>query len=208
MGEYPPFETNPGQRPESTVSEHFQNCVNGPGVTVIRMINELQPSLPACSLFGITSNERDKLTRIIFLLALIAGFAPSFAQEFDRTLNHVTLVVSNFEESKTFYTELLGLEQIDAPWLPDNQMFLELGENLELHVGEVDGVEIMPNGFNHFAIAVDDFDAFLNYLKSEGVIYTSLGGGEDYFISTRPDNVRQTWISDPDGYWIEINDAN
>ena len=76
-------------------------------------------------------------------------------------LNHVTLVVSDFEDSKTFYTELLGLEQIDAPWLPDNQMFLSLGENLELHVGEVDGVEIMPNGFNHFAIAVDDFDLAL-----------------------------------------------
>ena len=87
-------------------------------------------------------------------------------------------------------------------------MFLALGENLELHIGEVDDVEISPNGFNHFAIAVDDFDAFLAHLKSEGVVYTRLGGGDDFFVSTRPDYVRQTWITDPDGYWIEINDAN
>ncbi len=147
------------------------------------------------------------MKRITLLLLLILGPATALAQDINRTLNHVTLVVSNFEESKTFYTELLGLEQIEAPWLPEKQMFLALGENLELHVGEVDGVKIEPNGFNHFAIAVDDFDGFLAYLKSEGVVYTRLGGGDDYFVSTRPDDVRQTWISDPDGYWIEINDA-
>ena len=142
------------------------------------------------------------------LLVLILASGISYAQEFGKTLNHVTVVVSDFEASKKFYTELLGLERIDAPWLPDRQMFLALGDGLELHVGEVEGVEIKPNGFNHFAIAVAEFDEFLNYLRSEGVVYTSLGGGEDYFVSTRPDNVRQTWITDPDGYWIEINDVN
>lgn len=146
--------------------------------------------------------------RILLLLTLIFGPAISLAQEVNRTLHHVTLVVSDFEESKTFYTDLLGLERIEASWLPDKQMFLALGENLELHVGEVDGVEIRPNKFNHFAISVDDFDAFLAYLKSRGIVFTSLGGGEDYLVSTRPDGVRQTWIADPDGYWIEINDAN
>lgn len=146
--------------------------------------------------------------RTLFVLALVFSLIPSYAQEVSRTLNHVTLVVSNFEESAAFYTDLLGLEQIDAAWLLEKQMFLALGDNLELHIGEVGGVEIKPNGFNHFAIAVDDFDAFLDHLKSEGVVYTRLGGGEDFFVSTRPDNVRQTWIADPDGYWIEINDAN
>jgi catechol 2,3-dioxygenase-like lactoylglutathione lyase family enzyme len=145
-------------------------------------------------------------TTLLLILIITAGF--SYAQDFGKTLNHVTVVVSDFNASKKFYTELLGLEQIDVPWLPDKQMFLALGEGLELHVGEVEGVEIKPNGFNHFAIAVADFDEFLNYLRSEGVVYTSLGGGEDYFISTRPDNVRQTWVRDPDGYWIEINDID
>ncbi len=26
-------------------------------------------------------------------------------------------------------------------------------------------------------------------------------------ITTRVDNVKQIWLQDPDGYWIEINDA-
>ena len=146
------------------------------------------------------------MRKTILLLILFLGAGISYAQDFVKTLNHVTVVVSDFNASKKFYTELLGLEQIDAPWLPDKQMFLALGEGLELHVGEVEGVEIKPNSFNHFAIAVADFDEFLNYLRSEGVVYTTLGGGDNYSISTRPDNVRQTWIRDPDGYWIEIND--
>ena len=148
------------------------------------------------------------MTRKMLLIVLVFASGFSQADDFGKTLNHVTVVVSDFAASKRFYTELLGLEQIDAPWLPDRQMFLALGEGLELHVGEVDGVEIKPNGFNHFAIAVAEFDEFLDYLRSEGIVYTSLGGGEDYFVSTRPDNVRQTWITDPDGYWIEINDVN
>lgn len=147
------------------------------------------------------------MIRMSLLVVLIVVSGLSHAQEFGKTLNHVTVVVSDFDASKAFYTETLGLEQIDAPWLPDRQMFLALGEGLELHVGEVEGVEIKPNGFNHFAIAVAEFDEFLDYLRSQGIIYTSLGGGEDYFVSTRPDNVRQTWITDPDGYWIEINDV-
>ena len=148
------------------------------------------------------------MIRMSLLVALIIVSGLSYAQDFGKSLNHVTVVVSDFEASKKFYTETLGLEQIDAPWLPDRQMFLALGEGLELHVGEVEGVEIKPNVFNHFAIAVTEFDEFLNYLRSLGIVYTSLGGGEDYFVSTRPDNVRQTWITDPDGYWIEINDVN
>ncbi|MEJ2299847.1 MAG: VOC family protein, partial [Woeseiaceae bacterium] len=96
-----------------------------------------------------------KRVTLLLVLFLWAGF--SYAQDFGKALNHVTLVVSDFDASKRFYTELLGLKQIDAPWLPDRQMFLSLGEGLELHVGEVEGVEIKPNSFNHFAIAIADF---------------------------------------------------
>ena len=128
------------------------------------------------------------------------------APEFSFSLQHTTVVVSDFEKSKEFYLGLLQLERIPADWLPENQMFVSAGGKLELHIGEVPGVEIEPSNFNHFAFSVNDFDGFLAYLKSKGVIYTSLGGGENYSVQKRPDGVRQTWIQDPDGYWIEFND--
>ena len=126
--------------------------------------------------------------------------------EFSFTLQHTTVVVSDFQKSRDFYLGLLQLKEVPTDFLPENQMFVSAGGNLELHVGEVPGVEIEPSNFNHFALSVSDFDGFLAYLKDKGVIYTSLGGGEDYFVQTRADGVRQTWIQDPDGYWVEFND--
>lgn len=122
------------------------------------------------------------------------------------TLQHTTLVVSDFSKSKHFYTELLGFSELEAPWLPNNQMFIALGDNLELHMGEVAGVAINPSTFNHFAFSVADLDAFLSYLKLNGIVYQSLGGGNEYSVYTRPDGVRQTFFQDPDGYWLEVND--
>ena len=134
--------------------------------------------------------------------------ANTFAESFNLTLQHTTLVVSDFSVSRKFYTEVLGLPELNADWLPEKQMFLSLGNNLELHVGEVPGVEIVPSEFNHFAISTNDLDSYLEYLNSKGVQHYSLGGSEKHFIQERPDGVRQTFIQDPDGYWIEINDAN
>lgn len=122
------------------------------------------------------------------------------------TLQHTTIVVSNFSESRKFYLDLLKLEEIKQEFLPKNQMFISAGENLELHVGEVPGVEIKPSNFNHFALTSNNFDEFLEYLKESGIVYKSLGGEKEYYIQRRPDGVRQTFIQDPDGYWIEIND--
>ncbi len=52
-------------------------------------------------------------TTLLLIFILCSGF--SYAQDFGKTINHVTIVVSDFDASKKFYTELLGLEQIDAP---------------------------------------------------------------------------------------------
>ena len=135
-----------------------------------------------------------------------SGPVTDAAPEFSFTLQHTTVVVSDFEKSRDFYLGLLQLKEVPTDFLPENQMFVSAGGKLELHVGEVPGVKIEPSNFNHFALTVNDFDGFLAYLKSKGIVYSGLGGGEDYYVQKRPDGVRQTWIQDPDGYWIEFND--
>lgn len=132
----------------------------------------------------------------------------TLASKYNLTLQHTTIVVSNFAKSKKFYTEILGLKDLKATWLPEKQMFLSLGNNLELHMGEVPGVEIKPSRFNHFAISTNDLDSYLEHLKAHNITYSTLGGGKENFVQKRPDGVRQTFIQDPDGYWVEINDAN
>ena len=125
--------------------------------------------------------------------------------DFRLTFHHTTLVVRDFARSKRFYTEVLGLDMLDADGITDTQMFVAVGQNLELHIGEVPGVDIQPMDFNHLALSVDDFEGFLQHLKEQGVVYSSLGGGDDYVVHERPDGMKQTFVQDPDGYWIEFN---
>lgn len=152
-----------------------------------------------------TSTEAATTTTTLPASTTTAGL-PAEA-EADAILQHVTLVVSDFRASEEFYKDVLGFEEIPTSWLPPNQMFLSLGDNLELHVGEVAGVEINPNSFNHFAFSVEDLGAFLEHLDQQGVVYSSLGGAEAYEVVERPDGIRQTFFQDPDGYWVEVNDA-
>lgn len=144
----------------------------------------------------------------ITLLLVVYCFTQLQGQDknWNITLQHTTVVVSDFAKSEKFYKELLGLKEIPAPWLPEKQMFIQAGNNLEIHVGEVPGVEINPSNFNHFAMTVDDLDAFLAYLETNGIWYGSLGGEEKHHVTTRGDGVRQTFFQDPDGYWLEVND--
>ena len=43
-------------------------------------------------------------------------------------------------------------------------------------------------------------------LKNNNVVWQN-AQQEKYKITTRPDGVHQIWFQDPDGYWIEVNDA-
>ncbi|MPR31001.1 VOC family protein [Microvirga tunisiensis] len=59
----------------------------------------------------------------------------------------------------------------------------------------------------HVALATGDFKAALARLEQHGVTYVSVAR-QPKDITIRPDGVRQIYFQDPDGHWIEINDAN
>jgi lactoylglutathione lyase len=47
----------------------------------------------------------------------------------------------------------------------------------------------------------------LTRLEQHGVTYVSVAG-QAKDITVRADGIRQIYFQDPDGHWIEINDAN
>ncbi|MEX0600181.1 MAG: VOC family protein [Rhodothermales bacterium] len=65
---------------------------------------------------------------------------------------------------------------------------------------------IEPDKNAHLALAVHDFDAYLRFLREQGVAYEDFPGSSTG-PQVRPDGVRQIYLQDPDGNWIEINDA-
>ena len=84
-----------------------------------------------------------------------------------RTINHVSMAVTDVEKSAAFYKSLLGLKEVSRPG--------NGGINLGLSDGFL-GLYKLPNPgtVNHFCIGVDDFDPdkMAEKLKAQGISAT------------------------------------
>jgi catechol 2,3-dioxygenase-like lactoylglutathione lyase family enzyme len=122
-------------------------------------------------------------------------------------LDHLAIHVSNMDRSVSFYATVLGLAEVANPMGPGFVRWFAVDERVTLHL--VPGAEGSPPSRTiqtHIALAVGDFDATVARLTDAGATFGELPRRPGK-ISTRPDGVRQAFVCDPDGYWIEINDA-
>jgi lactoylglutathione lyase len=113
-------------------------------------------------------------------------------------LNHVALLVSDVDKSCGFYRDVLRLEQIPRPAFNFPGAWFRLGTAQELHLigGGSAGAKPASSRGNHFALRVDDPEAWRQYLQPLGVIVRG--------PVTRPDGAIQIFIGDPDGHLIEL----
>ncbi len=151
------------------------------------------------------------MRNLILILTLIFSSFYSNAQSFSLEHDHSTIQVENIDKSVEFYKDILNLKEVDTPW-PEYKLirFFETGKNQQLHIAQalIDKYgDVKVNKVLHLAFAVKDFDEYLKYLNEKGINYSNFAG-ESKKIQTRPDGVRQIYFQDPDGYWIEINNAN
>lgn len=122
------------------------------------------------------------------------------------TFDHYTIKVNNLDTSTVFYKEILGLSPIRNRTGKSHIRWFSLGSGSELHIVEGDSNDIKTNVGVHLALKLRDFDTFLDSLKSANItLHNSKGKPGE--ITTRADGVRQVYFQDPDGYWIEVNEA-
>jgi len=143
-----------------------------------------------------------------FLLVLLIILSPNAYSEeaaFDIQIDHVTLLVSDIDESANFYREILMLKEFETPWgkIPWGRMFYT-GTAGELHLAKGTVQADEQNKQIHYAFRVTEFDDYLKFLEDHEVEYGNFEGTPGTF-QTRPDGVRQVYFQDPDGYWIEVN---
>jgi glyoxylase I family protein len=128
----------------------------------------------------------------------------------DVTLHHVALYVSDLEATRNFYRDVLGMEEIARPadfTFPG--AYFRLG-TAEIHVvveterGRTEQLrppwspENHRTGYTgHFALGLRDLGPTLARLAQNGV---PVAGGP----RIRADNVEQWYITDPDGYVVEL----
>lgn len=125
---------------------------------------------------------------------------------FDLTFDHYTIKVKNLETSATFYKKVLGLEEIENRTRKSYIRWFSIGEGCELHIVEGDSESIKTNVGVHLALRLKKFDKFLSHLKKYNINQHNSKGIQDS-ITTRADGIRQVYFQDPDGYWIEVNEA-
>ena len=78
-----------------------------------------------------------------------------------KELNHVAIHVTDVEKSSRFYHEVLRLEPIPRPAFTFPGAWFRLGVHQELHIiGDRTEPVFSHNRGNHFALRVDDLDAW------------------------------------------------
>lgn len=125
---------------------------------------------------------------------------------FDLTFDHYTIRVKDLEKSANFYMNVLGLSEIKNRTQKPHIRWFSMGEGRELHIARGNSDLIKTNVGVHMALRLEDFDAFLAQLSRHNINRHNSKGIQDS-ITTRADGIRQVYFQDPDGYWIEVNEA-
>ncbi len=120
-------------------------------------------------------------------------------------IHHIAIICSNYEQSKDFYTQKLGLEIIQEVYREARDSY-----KLDLKVGEKYQIELFsfPNpperasrpeacGLRHLAFEVTDIDFTVADLQEKGIELETIRVDEWT-------GKRFTFFSDPDGLPIEL----
>jgi len=150
-----------------------------------------------------------QIMRVTFFILFFSlfGLAEIRAQEFKKMrFNHNAFFVVDLKKSAPFYLNVLKLDSIPEPFHDGKHLWLSLGNGQTIHI--IQGAEKSREYFqnNHVCLSTDNVLAFTKHLEKMNVPWVDVGGNVNK-ITTRVDGVQQVWLKDPDGYWVEVNNA-
>ena len=121
-------------------------------------------------------------------------------------LNHIAVYVVDLKISTAFYKDIVGLDTIPEPFHDGRHTWFSVGVKSHLHVISGATTKMAHDKNAHLCFSVASVPEFVKVLVKNKVEYENWAG-EKMTITTRVDGVKQIYFKDPDGYWIEINDA-
>ena len=111
------------------------------------------------------------------------------------SFDHVALSVADIETSIDFYERVLRLQKIQRPAFAFPGAWYGFPDGRALHlIGKREGRATQDH---HFALIVEDGQAWLQHLQHEGVDFKG--------PNPRPDGILQIFFQDPDGNLIELD---
>lgn len=147
--------------------------------------------------------------KTILIFSFVALSFGTFAQNDTPTkgitilsYNHVGLAVKDLKTSVAFYREIIGLSPLDVP---DNLLAIRRwfkiapGQELHLLLGREQPVANNDKNAAHFSLSIptNSADGIEAFLKEKNV---------PYHRQKRFDGAFQIYVTDPDGYVIELNE--
>ncbi len=142
------------------------------------------------------------------MLVLLEPASASVAQKpalSSTAADHLALHVADMQASISFYRDLFGFAEIPAPG--PAARWLDLGGGMALHLIGGRTLAVTPVKSVHLALTTRDLTPVLGVLRRRQIRWSDWTGETDYAVNIRADGVRQIFFQDPDGYWLEVNDA-
>lgn len=121
-------------------------------------------------------------------------------------LNHIAIYVVDLKTSTAFYQDIIGLDTIPEPFHDGRHTWFTIGPQSHLHLIQGAASKTQHEKNSHLCFTVPSVEAFIKILDAKKVGYENWAG-EKNKVTTRVDGVKQIYFTDPDGYWLEVNDA-
>ncbi|WFB91502.1 VOC family protein [Streptococcus parasuis] len=124
------------------------------------------------------------------------------------TLHHIAIIGSNYENTREFYVEKLGFEQLDEHIRPEKKdiLFNVKKGNLVLEIfikSDAPKRPVMPNpehtGLRHLAFRVENVERCLSEFDAQGIRHENVRT-DDF------DGKKMAFFFDPDGLPLEIHE--
>lgn len=146
------------------------------------------------------------MKKLLIVLLFIGTASAAAAQRTKPVLNHIALYVQDLQKATVFYRDLLGLDTIPEPFHDGKHTWFSVGPASHLHL--ISGAKGPHTGTrdSHICFSVPSVEAFIKKLEQADMVYMSWAG-EKGKVTKRVDGVQQIYLQDPDGYWVEVNDA-
>jgi glyoxylase I family protein len=120
-------------------------------------------------------------------------------------VHHIAIICSDYQKSKHFYSEILGLKIINEVYREARQSYkldLEVGNQYQVELFSFPGPPERPSrpeaaGLRHLAFEVDNIDEAVSHMHAAGVSVEPVR--VDEFTGKR-----FTFFADPDGLPVEF----
>ncbi|WP_246862760.1 VOC family protein [Pedobacter sp. KBS0701] len=143
---------------------------------------------------------------ILFSILFQKAMAQNKTENVPAVLNHIAVYVSDLSKATIFYESVFNLKMIPEPFKDNRHTWFTLGPAGQLHLiqGAKGNETFDKNG--HLCFSVPSVDDFVMKLNAKNISFEDWAGKEKG-ITLRVDGVKQIYFKDPDGHWLEVNDA-